>query len=367
MFWLAIHNFSCSINGVIKFNTSPIPKYASENTTFKDSFNQGDRIWCRFSYAHAVRNYPIPGTMNEYPPLALSKYERTHTLYFQFYLTIDGKKCTREDQPDKNGWAYSMYEGEPEYLGRYKPDENKGSDFYCIAQGQEFLIAGEMGESAQSLMFRLSSLPKGEHKIKVEVRFILDPTYRNMQSDSRSKLHVPPFTKTVPSTKLAEGEFTYISTHPQAFIPNALTDEHSLFLARCIMDYFKSSPEWGCRSPKTEQPVYVAVMGPVQEDVQAQITDVSGHYNSGFRNNMTFNCVIDKKYIVPCKVVFYRDPRTGWDRESVAMFDLTAVTYNPNQNPVKFIGQYVGKSISLAYDDLPDEVKQKIDRFPGGL
>ena len=210
--------------GVMKFGKSEIPKYSAPNQNFDSVFTNGDDIHMCFSFLHAVRNYPaftlINANAEMYPPEVITSIPpgNSHIAYFQAFLYINGKRIQRKNQPILGGFTHFQFEGHAVDASSYKPENNKNTDFYAIAQTMAFPILtkeipghSEFGKSVIKAGKEFNSLPKGEHTVKIDVYYILAPTNENILSTEKDPCHKFPYISTDPIL-LSSGEFKFIST-----------------------------------------------------------------------------------------------------------------------------------------------------------
>lgn len=124
-----------------------------------------------------------------------------------------------------------------------------------------------------------------------------------------------------------------------------------------IKELLCNSGGWGKRSPKTEVPIYVALEG--------------DWYCSGTKWYRSGDCLVEEptEYSIPFVAFFYRSPQSGWNREEIAVFHLSAVTQcGRGQKPTPpFVGVAVGSSHTFDVDLLNPSELSTFKRCPEEL
>ena len=118
-----------------------------------------------------------------------------------------------------------------------------------------------------------------------------------------------------------------------------------------------NSTGWGKRSPKTEVPIYVALEG--------------DWYCSGTKWYRNGDFLVEEatQYSIPFVAFFYRSPQTGWYREEIAVFHLSAVTQSCRGQKAEppFVGIAVGNSHTFDVDLLNPSELATFKRCPEEL
>jgi hypothetical protein len=251
----------------------------------------------------------------------------------------------------------------------YKPTE-ADTDFYAYTQTCRFGLLTPYGDSQgwkasqlASAKKALSSLPPGDHQVKVELKYQIVPHQNNL--DRPVHQQIQPITPLPISEPIASGSFKYTALADGekicfekglTWLPvrkSPLPTEECAEIEKSTLNLLKSLGDWGKRSMKCEEPIFAQCTGDFYTGdtwIERIGTSIIEH---------------PSQYVVDVDVLFYRNPETGWDKESIALFHLGACTPK-SKNPTKstnFVGVSVGSNDSgYVYNDLPEFVKKTIKR-----
>ena len=345
--------------GAMRFSNEPIPMYATEDS-FKTTFTKNDSIYLRFSYEHAIRNYPapeMPGKTAKYPPEQFSPVEHPHEVVWVYFLYIDGQISSRGGQPDKRAFYSHSYSGPPPYpisTGTYKPETAEKLDEYAIAQTAAIPVSlnNLRYASAQTMMHRLSALPAGEHKIKIEVRYFLDPSESNRKGGLLNLDHQYPYSRTPLSHILSSGEFTYVSTGgpPIPILPPSLQTPAAKRASDLAYVFFKNSIAWhGTPTGQKRQiPLKISIKSEWREHIEkVEVTDEFGRKVT----------ITRKEFWMDADGLFYHNPQNGWERECCVIYDLTLRALEITDRTITFCEPFQANFIpEYDADDFPQDL-----------
>ena len=213
--------------------------------------------------------------------------------------------------------------------------------------------------AANRLRRLYKSLSAGEHKIELQLCYRVCTTDDNLLAKPGEKVF--PLHDSPVSAPIARGTFTVKTPGtPPVTLGNmfqvrktGVNRVKAPQYEKLIQQWLAQSPGWGKRAAKTEEPIHVVLEGDWYVCSTAWF-EISG---GKLRKEPT-------QYGIPCVAYFYRSPETGWLKEEIAVFHLTALageTRNPAQEP-PFVHVAVGNHYSFDVDLLPDAVLAKLPR-----
>eukprot|EP01094_Clydonella_sp_ATCC50884_P028149 TRINITY_DN8358_c0_g1_i1.p1 TRINITY_DN8358_c0_g1~~TRINITY_DN8358_c0_g1_i1.p1 ORF type:complete len:1011 (-),score=162.52 TRINITY_DN8358_c0_g1_i1:103-2766(-) len=372
--WSSLHSDHA---GKIAFSTAPIENTCTSTSDFSNEFKGSDSIYARAYWPKAISQIALAknketGELVFGPQyLTSSSHGHRHLVWLEIVqmVKIDGEAITRPDQPEGMFSWFSdngvQFKSEKEYEAKL----GTVTDFYAFNQSCRFPvsqkkvpdISDEWERASNRYQFALHSLPAGKHTVSVDLCFRVCSSMDNYPG---SRKPVFPMVSTAISHPLASGEFvidtaaapvTIASLYPKR--RTSLSSSTAQEYEHKIMALLQSSCGWGKRSHKTEVPLYVALEG--------------DWYCSGTNWYLCGDVMKEEptEYSIAFIALFYRSPQSGWNREEIAAFHLSAVTQcGRGMKPSPpFAGFAVGSSFTFDVDLLPPAALAKFQRCPEHL
>jgi hypothetical protein len=360
--------------GQIVFSSAgSIDANEESDAAFGAEFDANDQVFGRAYWPRALANYALGVDKASGKPLYGPKYifssshghADLHYVEFLLFVSVDGERVERLGQPG-NAFAYFRDNGARGSKKSYR--QGSCVDFWSFNQTCRLQLGADAISDASDdwltaanrLRRHYKSLSAGKHRVDVELCYRVLTTDDNLERRGPGK-EVFPLHDTPISTPIARGHFDVNVADPAAvrlgtmFAPRSDACTLARPLAtkneQLIKRWLAESGGWGARASKTEEPLYVALEGNWYVCTTRYFEHTISNFEIKLKKEPT-------QYGLPCVAYFYRSPQTGWARESIAAFHLSALapeTRNPSHGP-PFVGVSVGTSFSFDVDLLPDNV-----------
>lgn len=339
-------------SGTITFSTE-----RDDSGSVVNSFVAGDGvIYAHAEWNKALRSIPIARNRNDSQLRTPDRDMRgAFSLELLMFVYLNGEQLERPDQPLRS-FSYIEEKGKDSQECPFFSGAKKNFVFAIQAPKNEHIngvwdLSDDVNLVPQRLVSHLQRIGKGKHKVRVELCYRL--LYDEFEL-SHGQRAFPDF-DTPCSRPIASGEFVIdvqgeLMLHnflPQRDLTNStLSPKDAQIAEDAISHVLKQSPGWGTRPTETEHVMKVSVYGDYTPMLESVLLE-SGS-------------VVDvvMRYSLPCFAVFYRNPSMGWNREQVAIFDLSGLTprqMNVHRSipPCDHIA--VGSRLVLDADLLPSE------------
>lgn len=332
--------------GKLVFSKSLIDVDESSDKAFSNSFVYGkDEIYGRAYWSHAVYNYPIAKDKKTGKLLYPAEELKGIKAEFLFLVYIDGKKQIVKQNPF--GEAVSFQE-------RYGSRDDQ-PNFYSKSQSCRFFVQkkkvnifDDYETGAQRFSYFFSKLKPGKHSVKIDL------CYRIISGSGNISLIKPTFPEqnTYLSYPIASGEFT-ISIPKGAKLPNPIssTDSNVDNLKKIEKEVARVCGEY------SEKEIYVC------SSLHGDLYPAS-HITLYTKDGRTYQKLV-RQWGLNVNVLYYRDPRKGWDNEHCRYFKKSCYTHQyqkqeaPRSMPPIQNGLGVGGSVVIDADLIPNEVFKK--------
>eukprot|EP00052_Salpingoeca_macrocollata_P028485 m.276649 g.276649 ORF g.276649 m.276649 type:complete len:1904 (-) comp22866_c0_seq11:52-5763(-) len=367
--------------GKLVFSADAVPKVPTADfaSRLSTTFAFGQPIHARAFWEQPIRNFAVAVSNDDkktpvYGPetLTYTISRGKHYLELLLFVSINGKQVHRRGQPD-GAFAWFEERGTDTHSRGQKGADFWGSNQSCrvpvFKTSCENLsdFGDDWEQAAPRLAYHLTQAGAGTHEVKVDLCFRLAQGEENMAAFSP----VEPRFDSLVSHPIASGSFK-ITVPAGAKVPNplpvrstGLPADKAAQYEQCVKEWLQKARDWGARGNKTEVPIGVILRGDMRVvSTQTVRVTVSGSNSVTFEEEPT-------QYGVNVYAVFYRSPESGWSREEVIIFDLTACAQvyagaSKGQPPVADIppvtGVMVGSNGSIDAHLVPDELFAGVPR-----
>lgn len=292
--------------GHIVFSGSRMGPGFSDEAAHQDAFTLGDEIYARAHWERSIANFPKG--RDDDGNLVYGPERSRSTTQLVLFISVDGVPIVL--QGNTQGYLALLTDvGTP---AKAKADLGTTDDFYAWNQTCQIHVSGHSlrelrhtwDQAGQRVTNAVVAAGEGSHRVKVELCYRL----RGNPADL-STLDTPT------SHPIASGEFTITvppggASNTHVILPRR-SRAVSIPTAHELEDYLssalRSSAEWGSRPSKTEELISLTLQTNYFVSKRTARGETLAH-------GVTFSAA------------FYRSPETGWSREEVAIFTLSAYT-----------------------------------------